>query len=91
MEKFWVLTEHMLNSVLFVLGTLVIGRNRGRNTICAKKADPIAVYAGGMVWGRIISNEDPDHEITMHFYPEDCKSNAETPEMTPLSLSLLTI
>ena len=24
--------------------------------------------SGGMVWGRIISNEDPEHEITMHFY-----------------------
>ena len=45
MEKFWGLTEHMLNSVLFALG--------------------------GMVWGRIVSNEDPEHEITFHFGLED--------------------
>lgn len=34
MEKFWVLVEHMLNTVLFCLG--------------------------GTVWGRIISNRDPE-------------------------------
>ena len=45
LEKFWVLVEHMLNSVIFTLG--------------------------GMVWGRIVSNADPEHEITFHFYPSD--------------------
>ena len=45
MEKFWVLAEHMLNTILFTLG--------------------------GMVWGRIISNEDPEHSITMQFQASD--------------------
>lgn len=45
MDKFWVLVEHMLNTVLFTLG--------------------------GMVWGRIVSNQDPEHSITMHFNASD--------------------
>lgn len=76
MEKFWVLIEHMLNSVIFVLGT-------STRCISPRYGPPLVVVfltgsrlsfdAGGMVWGRIISNEDPDHEITMHFYFEDCE------------------
>ncbi|KAL3912314.1 MAG: hypothetical protein SGILL_006933, partial [Bacillariaceae sp.] len=45
LEKFWVLFEHILNSVLFTLG--------------------------GMVWGRIISNQDPEHSITFQFTAAD--------------------
>ena len=45
MDKFWVLVEHLLNSLLFTLG--------------------------GNVWGRIISNADPEHIIAFEFHAPD--------------------
>lgn len=45
MEKFWVMLEHILNSLLFNLG--------------------------GMVWGRIVSGQDPEHKISFEFTASD--------------------